>query len=181
MPSNHLILFLPLLLPSVFSSIRGFSKESVLFFKWPEYWSFSFRSSPSNDYSELISFRIDWIDLRAIQGTLKSFLQHQFESISSLVLNLLYRPIFTSIHDYWKNLALTMWTFVGNVISLLFNMLSRFVIAFRPRNKCLLISWLGSPYIVIFEPKKIKSATVYIFPPSFCHEVMILDAMILVF
>ena len=165
MPSNHLILFLPLLLPSVFSSIRGFSKESVLFFKWPEYWSFSFRSSPSNDYSELISFRIDWIDLHAIQGTLKSFLQHQFESISSLVLNLQYRPIFTSIHDYWKNLALTMWTFVGYVISLLFNMLSRFVIAFLPRNKCLLISWLGSPYIVIFEPKKIKSATVYIFSP----------------
>ena len=181
MPSNHLILFLPLLLPSVFSSIRGFSKESVLFLKWPKYWSFSFRSSPSNDYSELISFRIDWFDLLAVQGTPKSFLQHQFESISSLVLNLLYRPIFTSIHDYWKNLALTMWTFVGNVISLLFNMLSRFVIAFLPRNKCLLISWLGSPYIVILETKKIKSAAVSIFSPSFCHEVMGLDAMILVF
>ena len=155
---------------------------SRLCIRWPKYWSFSFSFSPSNEYSGLISFKIDWFDLLAVQGTLKSPLQHQFKSINSLVLSLLYGPTLTSILDYWKN-----HSFAGPLLvkvfalSLLFNMLSRFVIAFLLRSKCLLISWLQSPSAVILEPKKIKSITVSIVSPSICHEVMELDAMILIF
>ena len=143
MPSNHLILCRPLLLlPSIFSSIRVFSNETVLCIRWPEYWSFSFSISPSNEYSGLISFRIDWFDL-AVQGTLwESSPTSQFKRINSLGLSFLYSPALTSIHDYWKTIALTRWTFVGKVMSLLFNMLSRLIKAFLPRSKRLLISWL---------------------------------------
>ena len=139
MPSNHLILCrLLLLLPSIFPSIRVFSNESVLRIRWPKYWSFRFSISPSNEYSGLISFRIDWFDLLLGQGAKTP----QFQNISSSVLSLLYGPIFTSIDDYWKNHILTIWTSVGKVMCLLFNMLSRFIIAFLPRSKRLLISWL---------------------------------------
>ena len=183
MPSNHHILCYPLLLlPSVFPSIRVFSSESVLRFKWPKYWSFSFSISPSNEYSRLISFTIDWLDLLAIQGTLTSLLQHHNSKASILrSCSFLYSPTLTSVHDYWKTIALTRQTFVGKVMSLLFNMLSRFVLAFLPKSKCLLISWLQSPSAVILEPKKINYVTVFIVSPSICHEVMGLDAMILVF
>ena len=136
MPSNHLILCHPLLLPpSIFPSIRVFSNESVLCIRWPKYWSFSFSINPSNEYSGLISFRMAWLDLLAVQGTLKSLLQHY-----SLKASNLWCSAFTSIHDYRKNIALTRWTFVGKVMSLLLNMLSRLVIAFLPRSQCLLIS-----------------------------------------
>ena len=182
MPSNFLILCHPLLLlPSIFPSIRVFCKESVLRIRWPKYWSFSFRISPSNEYSGLISFRMDWFDLRAVQGTLKSSPTPQFKSINSLVLSFLYSPTLTSIHDYWKTIALTRWTFVGKVMSLLFNILSRLCIAFLPRSKHLLISWLQSPSAVILESKKIKSVTVSIFSPSIFHEVTGLDAIIVIF
>ena len=177
MPSNHLILRHPLLLPpSIFPSIEVFSDESVLRIRWPKYWSFSFSISPSNEYSELISFRMDWLDLLAVQGALKGLLQHHTSKAS-----ILYGPTLTSIHDYWKNHSLTIQTFDDKVISLLFNMLSRLVITFLPRSKHLLISWLQSPSAVILEPKKIKSVTVSIASPSICHEVMGPDAMILVF
>ena len=159
MPSNHLILSHPfLLLPSVFPSIRGFSSESVLPFKWPNYWIFSFSISPSNKYSGLISFRIDWLDLLAVHGSLKSLLQHHSAKAS-----ILWHSAFFMVqlsHPYMttgKAIALTRWTFVGKVMSLFFNMLPRFVIAFLPRSKSLLISWLQSPSAVILEPKKIKS------------------------
>ena len=148
----------------------------------PKYWSFSFSISPSNEYSGLISFRIDWFDFLVVQGTLKSLLQHY-----SLKASILWCSAFFMVqlsHPYMttgKTTALTRLTCVGKVMSLLFNMLFRFVIAFLPRSKHLLISWLQSPSTVIVEPKKIKSVTVYIFPPSICHEVMGLDAMILVF
>ena len=150
MPSNHLFLCHPLLLqPSIFLSIRVFSHESVLHIRWPKYWSFSFSISPSNEYSGLISFRMDWLDL-AVQGTLKSLLQHQFKSINSSVLSF---GLVQLSHPYMttgKTIALTVWTFVGKVISLLFNMLSRFVIAFLPRSKRLLMSWPQSPSAVPF-------------------------------
>ena len=156
MPSNHLILCRPLLLPpSIFPSIRVFSNESVLHIRWPEYWSFSFNISPSNAYSGLISFRMDWLDLLAIQSTLKSLLQHH-----SLKASILWRSAFFIVqlsHPYittGKAIALTRWTFVGKVMSLLCNMLSRFVITFPPRSNHLLISWLQSPSAVILEPKK---------------------------
>ena len=154
MPSNHLILCHPLLLPpSIFPSIRVFSNESVLHIRWPKCWSFSFSISPSHEYSGLISFRIDWLDLLAVHGTLKSSPTPQFKSINSLALSFLYSPTLTSINDCWKKtIALTRWTFVGRVMSLHFNMLSRLVITFLPRNKCLLISWLQSPSAVILEP-----------------------------
>ena len=142
MPSNHLILCHPLLLlPSIFPSIRVFSNESVLCIRWPKYWSFSFSISPSNEYSGLISFRIDWFDLLAVQGTLKSLLQHH-SSKASVLRNSAFFIVQLS-HPYMttgKTIALTRWTFVGKVISLLFNMLSRLVIAFLPRSKHLLIS-----------------------------------------
>ena len=164
MQSNHLILCHPLLLlPSVFPSIRVFSNESALHIRWPKYWSFSFSICPSNEYSRLISFRIDWFDLLAVQGTLKSLLQQHSskESIlwcSALFMVQLSHPNMTTV----KTIALTRQTFVGKVMSLLFNILTRFVIAFLPRSKCLLISWLQSPSTVILEPRKIKSVTVEI-------------------
>ena len=180
MPSNHLILCRPLLLPpSVIPSIRVFSKESVLHIRWPKYWSFSI--SLSNEYSGLISFRIDWLDLLVVQGTQESSPTPQFKSINSSVLSFLYSPTLTSMYDYWKAIALTRWTFVGKVMSLLVKMLSRLVITFIPRSKCLLISWLQAPFTVILEAPKIKSVTVYIVFPSICHEVMGLDAMIFIF
>ena len=157
MPSNHLILCCPLLLlPSIFPSIRVFSNELVLPSRWPKYRSFSFSISPSNEYSGLISFRMDWIDLHAVQGTLKSLLQHS--SKASILRCSAFFTVQLS-HPYkttGKTIALTRWTFVNKVTSLLFNMLSRLVIAFLPRSKHLLISWLQSPPAVILEPKKIK-------------------------
>ena len=150
--------------------------------RWPKYWSFSFSISPSNEHPGLISFRMDWLDPLTVQGTLKSLLQHHSSKASILhcsaffIVQLSYPYMTTG-----KTIALTRRTFVGKIVSLLFNILSRFVIAFLPRTKCLLISWLQSPSIVIFEPRKIKSATVFTFPPSTCHEVMGLDAMILVY
>ena len=182
MPSNHLILCCPLLLlPSIFCSTRVFSNESVLRTRWPKFWSFSFSISSSSEYSGMISFRIDWLDLLAVQGTLKSLLQHH-SSKTSIIQCLVFFIVQLS-HAYMttgKNIALTVWTFVCKVISLLFNMLSRLVKAFLPRGKCLLI-WLYSPSAVILEPKKIKSLTVSIVSPSICHEVIGPDAMILVF
>ena len=155
MPSNHLILCCPLLLlPSVFPSIGVFSNESVLQIRWPKYWSFSFRISPSNEYSGLISFRIDWFYLLAVQGTLKSLLQHPSSKASVLQHSAFF--IVQLSHPYMttgKTIALTRWTFFGKVMSLLFNILYRFVIAFLLRSKCLLISWLQSPSAVILEPK----------------------------
>ena len=183
MPSNHLIPCCPLfLLPSVFLSIRFFSKESVFHIRWPKYWSFSFSINPSNEYSGLISLRIDWLDLLAVQGTLKNLLQHHSSKASILRCSAFFIVQFS--HPYMttgKTIAMTRRTFVGKIMSLLFNMLSRLVITFLPRSKPLLISWLQSPSAVIFEPLKIKSATVSTVSPSICHEVMELDAMILVF
>ena len=153
MPCNHLILCQPLLLLlSIFPSIRVFSNESVLWFRWPKYWSFSFNISPSNEYSGLISFRMDWLDLLAVQGTLKSLLQH-YSSKASILWHSAFLLIQLS-HPYmitWKTIALTRRTFVGKVMSVLFNMLSRLVITFLPRSKCLLISWLQLPSAVILD------------------------------
>ena len=154
MLSNHLILCCPLLLPSIFLSIRVFSNQWALSIKWPKYWSFSFSISPSSEYSGLISFKMDWLDLLAVQGTLKSSPAPQFESINSSLLSLLYGTTLTSIHDYWKNHCLIRRPFVGQVMSLLFNMLSRLVIAFLPRRDHLFISRLQSPSAVILEPLK---------------------------
>ena len=187
MPSNQLILCHPLLLPSIFPSISVFSNESVLCIRWPKYWSFSFNISPSNEYSGLLSFRIDWLDLLAVQGTLKSLLQHHSSKASTLQqlsYSLAAFVIVQLSHPYMttgKTIALTRWTFVGKVMSLLFNTLSRLVIAFLPRSKCLLISWLQSASAVILEPPKIKSVTVSIVSPSICYEVMGPDAIIFVF
>ena len=162
MPSNHLILCHPLVLPpSVFPSIRAFSSESVLPIRWPKYWSFSFSISPSNEHAGLISLRMDWLDPFGVQGTLKSLLQYHSSKASVLWHSAFF--IVQLSHPYMttrKIIALTRWTFAGKVMSLLFNMLSRLVIAFLPRSKCLLISWLQSPSAVILEPRKIKSATV---------------------
>ena len=156
MPSNHLILcHLLLLLPSIFPSIRVFSNESVLPIRWPKYWSFNFRISPSNEYSGLISFRMDWFDLLAVQGTLKNLLQHHSSKPSVLWCSAFF--IVQISHLYMttgKTIALTRWTFVGKVMSLLLNMLSRLVITFLPRSKRLLISWLQSPSAVILESKQ---------------------------
>ena len=152
MPSNHLILCRPLLPPSLFPSIRIFSKESVLHIRWPKDWSFSFSISPSNEYSGLISFRMDWLDLLAVQGTLKSLLQHHNSKASILQCSAFF--IVQLSHPYMttgKTIALTRQTFVGKVMSLLFNMLSRLVIAFLPRSERLLISWLQSPSAVILS------------------------------
>ena len=156
MPSNHLILCRPLLcLPSVFPSIGVLSNESALCIRWPKYWSFSFNISPSNEYSGLISFRIGWLDLLAVQGTLKNLLQYHSSKASILqcsaflIVQLSY-PYMTN----GKIIALTRWTFVGKVTFVLFNMLSRLVITFLPRSKCLLISWLQSPSTVIWTPRK---------------------------
>ena len=179
MPSNHLILCHPQLhLPSIFPSISVLSNESVLRIRWTVYWSFSFSIRPSNEYSGLISFRMYWLDLFAVQRT-QALLQHHNSKAS-----ILQRSAFLIVqlsHPYMttgKTIALTRWTFVGKVMSLLFNMLSRLVIAFLPSSKHLLILWLQSPSAVILEPCKIKSATV---SPSISHEVMGPDAMIFIF
>ena len=174
MPSNHLILCPPLLLPPwIFASTRVFSDESVLHIRWPKYWSFSFSMSPSNEYSGLISFRMDWLDLLAVQGTLKSLLQHHSSKASILWCSAFF--IVQLSHPYMttgKTIALTRWIFVGKAMSLLFDMLSRLVITFLQRSKCLLISWLRSPSAVILEPRTIKSATISTVSPPICHEVM---------
>ena len=163
------------LLPSIFPSIRVFSNESVLCIRWPKYWSFSLSITPSNEYSGLISFRMDWLDLLAVQGTLKSLLQYHGSKASILQCSVFFMVQLS--HPYMtigKNIDLPRWTFVGKVMSLLFNMLSRLVIALLPRSKHLLILWLQSPSAVILEPRKIKSITVSIL--SICHEVMGPDA-----
>ena len=175
MPSNHLILCCPLLfLPSVFPSIRVFSIESLLCIRWPKYWSFSFSSSPFNEYSGLISFRMDFrMDSQESSPT------PQFKSINFWLLSFMLQLS----HPYMttgKTIALTVRTFVGKVMSVLFNMLSRLIIAFLPRSKGLLISWLQSPSAVILQPKKIKSHCFHCFP-FVCHEVMGLEALIFVF
>jgi len=170
-----------------FSSAFSLSQHQGLFkwvsssIRWPKYWSFSFSIIPSNEYSGLISFRMDWLDLLAVQGALKSLLQH-YSSKASILWRLAFFIVQFS-HPYMttaKTIALTRWTFVGKVMSLLFNMLSRLVITFLARSKRLLISWLQSPSVVILGPKKIKSVTVSLVSPSICHEVMGPDAMILV-
>uniref|UniRef100_A0AC11D9U2 Uncharacterized protein n=2 Tax=Ovis aries TaxID=9940 RepID=A0AC11D9U2_SHEEP len=183
MPSSHLILGRPLLLlPPILPSIRVFSNESTLRMRWPEYWSFSFSIIPSKEIPGLISFRMDLLDLLAVQGTLKSLLQHHSSNTS-----ILRRSAFFTVqlsHPYMttgETIALTRRTLVGKVMSLLLNILSRLVITFLPRSKRLLISWLQSPSAVIFEPKQIKSDTVSTVSPSISHEVMGPDAMIFVF
>ena len=159
MPSNHLIIFCPLLLlPSIFPSIRDYSNKLALCIRLPKYWSFSFSISPSKEYLELISFRIDWFNLLAVQGTLKSLLQHHSSKASILWPSAFFMVQLS--HPYMttgKTIALTRQTFVDKTMSLLFNMLSRFGIVFLPRSKCLLISWLPLPSTVILEPKKIMS------------------------
>ena len=181
-PSNHLILCRPLLLlPSIFPSIRFFSNKSVLHIRWPKDWSFNFSISLSNEYSGMIYFRMDWLDLLAVQGTLKSLLQHHSSKASILQCSAFFIAQLSHPYMTGKTIALTLRIFVGKVISLLFNRLSRLVIVFLPRSKCLLISWLQSPSAMILEPKKVKSVTVSIVSPSICHEVMGPDAMILVF
>src|SRR5574339_467470 len=169
MPSSHLILCRPLLLlPPIPPSIRVFSNESTLHMRWPKYWSFSFSIIPSKEIPGLISFRMDWLDLLAVQGTLKSLLQHHSSKASILQWSAFFTIQLS--HPYMttgKIIALTRWTFVGRVLSLLFNKLSRLVITFLPRSKHLLISWLQSPSAVILEPPKIKSDTVSTVP----HEV----------
>ena len=193
MPSSHLILCRPLLLlPPILPRIRVFLNESTLCMRWPKYWSFSFNVSPSIEHPGLISFRMDWLHLLAVQGTLKSLLQHHSSKTS-----ILWHSAFSTIqlsHPYMTTgsiIALTRWTFVGKVMSLFFNMVSRLVITFLPRSKRiliswlqskrLLISWLQSPSAVILDPPKIKSDTVSTVSPSICHEVMGLDATIFVF
>ena len=182
MPSSHLILCQPLLLlPSIPPSIKVFSNESTLHMRWPKYWSFSFSISPSSEHPGLISFRMDWLDLLAVQGTLKSLLQHH----SSKALILQHSAFFIVQLSHWymttgKTIALTRRTFVGKVMSLLFYMLSRLVITFLPRNKHLLISCLQSPSAVILEPRKIVSHCFRCFP-IYLPWVMGLDAMMLVF
>ena len=166
MLSRHLILCRPLLLlPPIPPSIRVFSNESTLHMRWPKYWSFSLSISPSKEHPGLISLRMHWLDLLAVQGTLKSLRQHH-SSKASILQHSAFFTVQLS-HPYMttgKNIALTRWTFVGKVVSLLFNMLSRLVITFLPRSKHLLISWLQSPTAVILELKKIKSDSFHCFP-----------------
>ena len=182
MPSNHLILCHPLLLSSsVFPRIRVFSNESALLIRWPKYWSFSFSISPPDEYSGLISFKMDWLDLLAVQGILKSLLQHHSSKASILLCSAFFIVQLSQSITTGKSIALTRWTFVGKVMSLLFNMLCRLVMTLVPKSKFLLISWLQSPSAVILEPRKIKSDTVSTVSPSISHEVMGPDAMILVF
>ena len=179
MPSSHLILCRPLLLlPPVLPSIRVFSSESTLHIRWPKYWSFSFSIRPSSEHPGLISFSMDWLDILEVQGTLKSLLQHHSSKASILwpsafVTIQLSHPCMTT----GKSIALTRQTFVDKVMSLLFNMLSRLVITFLPRSKCLLFSWMQSPSPVIVEPSKIKSDTVSTVSPSISYEVMGPDAI----
>ena len=181
MPSNHLILCRPLPLPpSIFPSIRIFSNELVLPIRWPKYWSFSFSISPSNEYLGLISFRMDWLDLHAVQGTVKSLLQHHSSKASILQCSAFFivqlsHPCMTP----GKTIALTRWTFVGKVMSLLFNMLPSLVIAFLPRSKRRLISLLQSPSAMTLEPPKIKPFIVSIYLPwsdgTTCHDLSFLN------
>ena len=182
MPFSHLILYSPLTPPAPNpSQHHSFSKESTLRVRWPKYWSFSFSIIPSKEIPGLI-FRMDWLDLFAVQGTLKSLIQHHSSKASILQLSAFFTVQLS--HPYMttgKTIALTRRTFVGKVMSLLLNMLSRLVITFLPRSKCLLISWLQSPSSVILEPPKIKSDIVSTVSPSICHEVMGPDAMVLVF
>ena len=184
MPSNHLILCCPLLLlPLIFPSIRVFSNESALHIRWPKYWSFSFSISPCNEYSGLISFRMDWLDLLVLQGILKSLLQYHSSKASILQHAAFF--IVQNSHQFMingKTIALTRRIFVGTVMSLLFNMLSRLVITFLPRGKHLLISWLQSPSAVILEPRKIVSHCFHCFPIYFpwsdgtrCHDLRFLN------
>ena len=172
MPTSHRILCHPLLLlPPIPSSIRVFSNESALRMRWPKYWSFSFSVSPSNEHPGLISFRMDWLDLLAVQGTLKSLLQHH-SSKASILQHSAFFTVQLS-HPYMttgKTIALTRWTFVAKVMSLLFNMLSRLVITFLPVSKRLLISWLQSLSAVILEPQKLKSDTVSTVSPLFAMK-----------
>ena len=176
-PSSHLILCHPLLLlPPITPSIRVFSNKSTFRMRWPKYWSFSFSIIPSNEHPGLVSFRMDWLDLFAVQGTLKSFIQHHSSKHQFFTVQLSHLYMTTG-----KTSALTTQTFVCKIMSLLLNMLSRLVITFLPRSKCLLISWLQSPSEVILEPPKIKSDTVSAVSPSISHEVMGPDAMIFVF
>ena len=165
MPSNHLILWRPLLLPSIFLSTRVFSNESALRIRWPKYWSFSVNISPSNEHSGLISFRMDWLDLLTVQGTLKSLLQHHSSKASILWHSAFF--IVQLSHPYvttGKTIVLTRRTFIDKVMSLLFSMLSQLVITFIPRSKRLLISWLQSPSAVILEPRKTVSHCFHCFP-----------------
>ena len=182
MPSSHLILCPPLLLlPPISPSIRVFSNESTLLMRWPKYWSFSFSIIPSNEHPGLISFRMDWLDLLAVQVTLMSLLQHH-SSKASILRHSAFFTVQIS-HPYMttgKIIALTRQIFVGKVMSLLLNMLSRMVITFLPRSKCLLISQLQSPSAVILEPRKIKSDTVSTVSPYICHDVMGPDATYIV-
>ena len=184
MLSNHLILCrLLLLLPSIIPSIRVFSNESALCMRWPKYWSFSFNISPSNEHPGLISFKTDWLDLLAVQGTLKSFIQHHSSKSSILWCSAFF--IVQLSHPYMttgKTITLTRWTFVDKVMSLLFNMLSTLVITFLPKKKHLLISWLQSPSAVILEPRKIVSHCFHCFPIYFpwsdgtrCHYLRFLN------
>ena len=183
MPSSHLILCHPLLLlPPIPPSIRVFSNEWTLCMRWPKYWSFSFSISPSSEHPGLIAFRMDWLDLLVVQGTLKSLLQNHSSKASILWCSAFFTVQLS--HPYMttrKTIALTRWTLVGKVISLLFNMLSRLVITFLPRSKRLLTSWLQSPSAVIFKPPKINSYTVSSVSPPISHEAMGPDAMIWVF
>ena len=178
---SHLILYHPLLLlPSILPTIMVFSNESVFPIRWPKYWSFSI--SPSKVYSGLISFRIDWFDLLALQGALKNPLQHHSSIVSILQHSNFFMVQLSHPHmTTGKNKVLTRRTFVGKVMSLLFNKVSRFVIVFLPTSKYLLISWLQSPSAVILEPKKIKFLTGSIVSPSICYEVMESKAMIFIF
>ena len=180
MPSSHFILCRSLLLlPPIPPSIRVFSNESTLLMRWPKYWSFSFSISHSKEHPGLISFRMDWLDLLAVQGTLKSLLQHHSSKPSILQCSAFFTVQLS--HPYvttGKTIVLTRWTFVSKVMSLLFYTLSRLVITFLPRSKCLFISWLQSPSAVILEHKNIKSDTV---SPSISHEVMGPVAMIFIF
>ena len=184
MPSSHLILCRPLfLLPPIPPSIRVFSNESTLHIRWPKYWSFSFSIIPSKEHPGLISFRIDWLDLLAVQGTLKSLLQHHSSKASTLLCSAFFTVQLS--HPYMttgKTIALTRWTFVGKVISLLFNMLSRLFITFPPRSKRLLISWLQSPSAVILEPQNKVWHYFYCFPiylpwsdGTRCHDLHFLN------
>ena len=182
MPSNHLTLCHPLLLlPSTFPRIRVFSNESVLCIRWPKDWSFSFSISPSNVYAGLISFRIYWFDIFAVQGTPRNLIQYHSSKASIFQ----HSAFFMVQLSHWcmtigKTINLMGWTFRGKLISLLFNMLSRLITSL-PESKCLLILWLQSSSAVILEPKKIKSVIISIVSPSICHEVMAPDAMIFVF
>ena len=176
MPSNNLILSCPLLLPpSIFPSIRVFSNEPTLCIRWPKYWSFSFNISPSSEDPGLISLRMDWLDLLAVEGMLKNLLQHHNSKASILRCSSFF--IIQLSHPYMttgKTIALTRWTFVDKIMSLLFNMLSRLVITFLPRSKHLLISWLQSPSEVILVPRKLKSTTVstvyHLFAMKWCDQ-----------